>query len=576
MLIQRKILKSIRVYLFLLATVIFVINGQLLAQKSNDKEKVSGNYKAQNLFIEGKTLELQYKYLPAIEYYRAALKYDESPGIFFAISSVYYELGEFRKAIVEVNKALRLSPNNLNYLEQKANVYLGLDDYQKAEEVFERIVALDTNYTYGLYTLARIYQELKMPTKALEVYEKITDRIGFDFDVLRRTYEIYYKYKEYDKCVVVLENVLKLDPYDVVNRQQLGALYMKTGNYEKAKIVYEELFILNPDDKNIQTELVKIYFKENESEKGFERFSKILGKDSLTFEEKLQVGEIYYNLISEDVTAIDIAENIFGHLVKNYPEEWLPYFYLGGIDIANKNEEAYVEKFFKAVEVGDTIKDAYIQIGFTFYNRGSNDNAIAIYEKGLDVFPDDYRMNYLYGLVLQRLNKELEAIKYFETALKNQPEEISILSTLALAYNGQKMYEKSDETYEKALKVDQGNALILNNYAYNLSERVERLDKALAMAKIAVDKEPGNASYLDTIGWVYFKLGKYKSAKKYIEKSLKINGSSAVVLEHLGDVYRALKDFKKAIKFWNKALEINPNNHQLIEKRNSLKNAGNK
>ena len=66
MLIQRKILKSIRVYLFLLATVIFVINGQLLAQKSNDKEKVSGNYKAQNLFIEWKTLELQYKYLPAI------------------------------------------------------------------------------------------------------------------------------------------------------------------------------------------------------------------------------------------------------------------------------------------------------------------------------------------------------------------------------------------------------------------------------------------------------------------------------------------------------------------------------
>ena len=192
---------------------------------------------------------------------------------------------------------------------------MGLEDYQKSAEVFEKIVELDTNYTYGLYTLARIYQELNMPMKALDVYVRITDRIGFDFDVLRRTYEIYYKYKDYDKCVEVLEHVLKLDPYDVVNRQQLGALYMKIGQYEKAKMVYEELFVLNPDDKNIQTELVKIYFKENESEKGFERFSKILGKDSLNFEEKLQVGEIYYNLISEDVTAIDIAENIFSHLV---------------------------------------------------------------------------------------------------------------------------------------------------------------------------------------------------------------------------------------------------------------------
>jgi tetratricopeptide (TPR) repeat protein len=546
---QRKISNTLRLFLALLPLIVFFLYGQLFAQKTNANEKVSDNYKAQSLFIEGKTLELQYKYLPAIEYYRAALKYDKSQGIYFAISSVYYNLGNFRKALTEVNKALRLSPVNINYLEQKAGIYMGLDDYQKAAGIYEQIIALDTNYTYGLYTLARIYQELNMPSKAIGIYEKITDRIGFDYDVLRRAYEIYYKYKEYDKCVEILENVLMLDPYDIVNRQQLAALYMKIENYDEAKKIYEELFALYPDDKNIQTELVKIYFKKNESEKGFENFSKILGKDSLTFEEKLQVGEIYYNLISEDKNAIEIAENIFTNLVENYPQEWLPYFYLGGIDIANKNEEEYVEKFLKAVEVGDTVKDSYIQIGFTFYNRGSNENAMVVYEKGLEVFPEDYRMNYLYGLVLQRVNKELDAIKFFEYALEKQPNEIAILSTLGLAYNNQKMFKKSEDTYERALSIDSGNALILNNYSYNLSERGVKLKKALSMAKIAIEKDPDNASYLDTIGWVYFKLRKYKSARKYIEKSLKINGSSAVVLEHLGDVYRALNDVENAIKY---------------------------
>ncbi|MBL7129562.1 MAG: tetratricopeptide repeat protein [Ignavibacteria bacterium] len=550
--------------------------GELHAQKNDDKEKVSDNYIAQSFFIEGKTLELQYNYQQAIEHYRTALKYDKSPGIYFAISSVYYNSGDFRKALLEINNALRLSPNNIKYLEHKAGIYLGLEDYHKAADLYERIIELDTNYTYGLYSLARMYQELKMPSKALEVYERITEMIGFDYDVLRRTYEIYYKYKEYDKCVEILENVLKIDPYDEANRQQAAALYMKLEKYEEAKKIYEELFTLNPDNKEIQTELVKIYFKGNESDKGFENFSGILGKDSLTFEEKLQVGEIYYNLISEDKTAIDVAENIFKNLVENYPQQWLPYFYLGGIDIVNKNEEGYKENFYKAIQVGDTIKDAFVQIGFTFYNRGNNEDAKAVYEKGLVIFPEDYRMNYLYGLVLQRLGNEPEAIRFFEKALVSSPNELTVLSTLALAYNGQKMYKKSEETYEKALMLDPENALLLNNYAYNLSERGVKLKKALAMAKVAIEKDPKNASYLDTIGWVYFKLGKYKSAKKYIEKSLSINGSSAVVLEHLGDVFKAMDDYNNAIKYWNKALEINPGNEQLIEKRNALKNTANK
>ena len=113
--------------------------------------------------------------------------------------------------------------------------------------------------------------------------------------------------------------------------------------------------------------------------------------------------------------------------------------------------------------------------------------------------------------------------------------------------------------------------MLLNNYAYNLSERDEKLDEALSMAKIAVERDPGNASYLDTIGWIYFKLGKFKSAKTNIEKSLEINPNSAVVLEHLGDVYNGMKDYSNAVKYWKLSLEKNPENPSLKEKINQLK-----
>jgi len=161
-------------------------------------------------------------------------------------------------------------------------------------------------------------------------------------------------------------------------------------------------------------------------------------------------------------------------------------------------------------------------------------------------------------------------IKYYENAHRVNPDELSVLSSLALAYNSNKQYKESDAAYEEALKLDPDNALILNNYAYNLSTRNQDLNKALDMIKRAVRKEPGNPSYLDTMGWIYYMLKDYKAAKEYIERAVSVNGSNSVLLEHLGDVHNALKDTQKAVYFWKKALELNKGNKQLEEKINFL------
>jgi len=92
------------------------------------------------------------------------------------------------------------------------------------------------------------------------------------------------------------------------------------------------------------------------------------------------------------------------------------------------------------------------------------------------------------------------------------------------------------------------------------------------MAREAVEKKPDNSSYLDTIGWVYFKLGEYKEAKKYIEKAVElrdaIGENGATLNEHLGDVYFRLHEKEKAIEYWKRALQMNPKNETLKEKIN--------
>ncbi len=563
-------MKSVYFKYFFTIQFFFILLSSNFTFAQSNKDKISGSDKAMYFFIEGKTLELKNNFIGAVENFRTALKYDRAPGIYYALSEVYYKLSKFDEALIEINKALDIKPDDEDFLELLASIYIEKKEFRKAVTAYEKIITLDSNYTFGLYSLARLYQELNMPEKAIEIYDRITNLIGYDYDVLNKMYEIYISYKNYDKAIEVLESLLQLDPYNIEIKKLLASLYLNVSDYPKARTIYEELYLLNPEDKGIQTELVKIYFKQNESDKAFQNFSKMLGKDSLGFLEKVQVGELYFNLISQDPSATDVAENIFANLNRDYPSQWIPYYYLGAIDILKK-EPGYSEKFDMAIQNADTSRDAYINIGFAYFQQGEPEEAITALDKGLKKFPDEYRLNYIKGLSLQSMNKENEAIPYFEKAIELNSNDLGILSTLALAYDNQGEFIKSENTYEKAIKIDPQNALILNNYAYNLSERGIDLDKALSMAKIAIDKDPGNSSYLDTMGWIYFKLKNYKLAKEYIEKSLEINRNNAVVLEHLGDVYNGMKDYPNALKFWKMALERNPNNNTLKEKIDFLK-----
>ena len=96
------------------------------------------------------------------------------------------------------------------------------------------------------------------------------------------------------------------------------------------------------------------------------------------------------------------------------------------------------------------------------------------------------------------------------------------------------------------------------------------LEQSKKYATKAIELEPEQAAYLDTYGWILYKLGKPKDALKYIEKSLEIDSENAEILEHLGDVYVSLKMSGKAKEYYNKALKLNPENQSLIDKLSEL------
>jgi tetratricopeptide (TPR) repeat protein len=132
------------------------------------------------------------------------------------------------------------------------------------------------------------------------------------------------------------------------------------------------------------------------------------------------------------------------------------------------------------------------------------------------------------------------------------------------------MWQKSDSLYEVSIEKHPDNSLLLNNYSYSLSERGIQLEKALSMVKKALKSEPDNGAYLDTIGWIYYKMGDYKAAQDYIKKALQLRDDNPEVIEHLGDVYYKMNLLDEARINWEKALELDPQNIELKQKIDNL------
>jgi len=98
------------------------------------------------------------------------------------------------------------------------------------------------------------------------------------------------------------------------------------------------------------------------------------------------------------------------------------------------------------------------------------------------------------------------------------------------------------------------------------SELNQNIDEAEQLLNRALEIEPNNAAFLDSLGWIYYREGKYDLALKKIQHAANQLPSDAVILEHLGDVYIALENVRKALEYWQKSNKANPKEKKVIEK----------
>ncbi len=594
-------------YIPVIASIIFIFgcSSQKQIIKSNSEADQQGNKITRKLkdealshFIDGSVDEAKEDFAAAILEYQDALSIDPKPGIYYALGKNYLYLNKLPLALANAKKAVELDSSEVEYYNLLSDVYVTANEFDSAAVVLNKIISLDSSDVGSYYRLARIYENQK-PLKAIETYNKITSIIGPDWSVLIHVAELHASLGDYKDAAASIKTLLTLDPSNTSLEKLLSEYYLKANMYDDAMKTINDVITSVPDDSDARERKAQIYIAMNKWKDAASEYSFILSQPKVSLDQKIRIGASYFNRSLSDSTLLPVAKRIFETIDKD-TANWQVKMYLGAIAINEKNDSAAINNFKEATSLANWNVEAWVRLGGLYFDNHKYEESVKVMSEAIKSFPEDFRVNLIlglalsqsgksadaetylkkaveldstdvnalsaYGYTLSQLKQNDEAVIYLNKALAISPNDINLLGTLGLIYDTEQKWRECDSIYNKALAIDSSNALINNNYAYSLSERGINLDEALRMSQIALKAEPNNSAYLDTMGWIYFKLGKYSEAEEYVQKSLKIGGDKSDELEHLGDIEFKLGNKDKAKEIWQKAYDLDKSNLKLKSK----------
>ncbi|OGU36142.1 MAG: hypothetical protein A2315_02885 [Ignavibacteria bacterium RIFOXYB2_FULL_35_12] len=563
-----------------------------------DRAEKDYKKKAMDHFINGSIAETKGDFATAVLEFQDALNLDPSAGVYYALGKNYYNLNKLSLAIQNSRKAIELNPYQKEYFILLSNVYSTARQFDSAAVTLENALRLDSMDVELYYKLARLYETSK-PLKAIETYEKVTAIIGPDWNVLIRVAELYEKLGNLDAAVSSIEKLVSLDPANVSLQKILIDFYQKSNKIDKSLEVANDILELTPDDLDTRERKAQILISQGKWELAADEYNYILKQKDVPLDIKIRIGASYFNRSLKDSSLTKVTKDFFQTIDKD-TVDWQVKMFLGAVAINEKRDSAAIEYFKVVTDLARWNVDAWIRLGGLYFDNKKYEEAVKVMDEAIELFPDDFTTNLILGLSLAQLDKHSDAkpylkksvelnpndlnslsayaytlsqlkendlaVNYLRQALTIKLDDVNLLGTLGLIYDAMEKWIECDSVYEHALQIDSQNALVNNNYAYSLSERGERLKEALRMAEIAIAADPDNTSYLDTIGWVHFKLGNYRDAKNYLEKAIEIGGERAVMLDHLGDVMFKLGDTQEAKLLWQKAFDLDNTNVTLKSK----------
>lgn len=490
----------------------------------------------------------------------------------YELANIYAEQKKYADALYFSKSAYNLDRKNSWYVLSYAEILQKNKKFNEAADVLAKLVIdfpAHPDY-YFEWASALIFAE--RPGEAVKAYDKLEGQIGLSREVSMQKARLYQRMNKNDKAIEELKKLIAFDPKDAQSYGMLAEVYQSMGEKQKALDTYNMILQIDPENPYIHLSLADFYRSNGEKEKSIEELKKSFQNKELDIDTKISILSSYYSLIAIHPELQEQALEMCRLLISSHPSEPRAHAIYGEFLRQGKQADSSRIEFVKAKELGAKDFSIYNQLMLLDTQLQLWDSLMKDSEEAISLFPDQPTVYFFSGIANIQKKNFSDAVTVLNTGVKmivdNKDLEAQFYTSLGDAYNELKDYQKSDESYEKALGLDPKDANVLNNYAYYLSVRGEKLDKAEQMSRQSNELEPTQASYEDTYGWIMYKQNKFEDAKIWIEKSMS-NGSdkSGTVLEHYGDVLYKLGDIARALEYWQKAKDAGDDASPFLDRK---------
>lgn len=507
--------------------------------------------------------------------------------------------GMLNRAIDQYQKISEKAPNDVEVWLTLGRLYKVAQKSPEAQAAYKKALGLDANNEDALTGLAMVYIDLGQNKEATDLLTQVAGK-NPSLRTLTALAGTYEQMREYALAAATLQKAIELAP-NGPNVQEMRRLLAQdlllAERYPEALKLYQEFLQEDPKDVQSQLRIAQIYRQQRDFAKAREATNKAKEIDPNS-------SEVRYNevglLEAEGKTkeAIAALKEILSSTAKRTyspPEKANRVVFLERLGMLQRSADMYSEAAETFRQIGtvdaDLMPRALAQVVETYRQGKDYNKALAEADAGIKTYPNDRTLHLERAALLSETGKSTQAVAELRKLLdgrgdrdihiaiaqafdkaKNYPEmsraidEAEKLSTSkdekesiyfmrGAMLEKQKKFDAAEAEFRKVLDMNPQSASAMNYLGYMLADRNTRLPEAQQLISKALELDPNNGAYLDSLGWVYYRQGKLPEAESTLRKAIEQFSKDPTVHDHLGDVYFSQGKLREAINQWESSLK---------------------
>ena len=495
-------------------------------------------------------------------------------------AAAHYEVGRAElegqnnaKAALEHAKVcVAADDQNPWYQQLLARSYAAISKYDAAIKAYREVVRMSPDNYDMLFELANTQLYANKQQDAIATFSVVESKIGIYEELSVQKHLLYEEMKQYEKAGLELERLANNYPDEPRYWGMAAQFYQRYNMKNNATMALEKMVKADPTNGQVHWQLSEYYATQGDEKRSYEELKLAFGSTEVNIDQKMAVLLRYYSLTQQRPERLADAHALLVIAEEVHPSEAKAFAMYGDFLAREGKLSEALLKYKRAVELGAAMSLIWKQVleieaELADFTSLANDAP-----RALELYPLVPEFYFFAGLAQQHENNISKALDAFSIGKELVVDNPILLKRFYVAlgetYHTLKQYDKSDASFDEALRIDPTDVFVMNNYAYYLAVRNMKLELAANMSARSNELQPGMASFQDTYAYVLFRQGKYTEALAWIQKAIAHGALSADMIEHYGDILFHLGRVDEAVAEWKKASTMVGAGEKLSDKYN--------